>query len=1011
MIRFLVHRPIAVLVSFFALLLLGVTAYLYLPTSLLPRADIPEVIVRLSGEALSAEEVDQQLATPIRNALLQLHGLERIESRASEGSAVIRVRFEPGTDISMRFIEVNEKVDMAMNGLPREAQRPTVVKMGGDDIPVFQLSILPVDSLATPAQLAEISSFVNETIRRRIEQLAEVAMVDATGLMQPQVHIEPKEGYLQSLGLDGEVLMRAFRENKISLGNIQVADGHYRYYLKFAADIASLETLNTTPVNINGRVFRLGELATVKLTPADETGAFYSNGKRAINLDIIKQPSARMEDLQLHFNELLSQMRHEYLDLEFKVSQDQTALLDYAIGNLRQDLWLGGICAVLLMLVFIRRIKPALLIGITIPVSLLISQLGFYLLGMSINIISLGGLILGLGMIIDSSIVVIDNINRHRDSGLGVADAAIQGTNEIIKPLITSVLTNCAVFIPLIFLSGLAGAIFFDQALSVIVGVVSSLLVSMLLLPPLYSLIYPEQQGRQHKEFEIKANVNVTGWYEWGLKAVFRRPFAMCLIVVVLLAGSAGLYMALDKARLPEVTRNDFEVFIDWNEPVDVAENWDRVERLFNGLGDGVSTFNTWVGEQQFVLDRGQNQGQTQASLYIQTATETDSETLRQRLPFLLASLFPDAMMEIAPAKNAFEAVFADRIAALQLQISESEQREMPPPEETLRLLDSLRKALPHARISPAALHDKVLIHIDPLKAARYGIALSELSASIQSVFRPTLIDHFQSGQEMIPILLVPGTDSDVSGILARSFIRKSEDAEVSLAALVETQRINSYRYITAGAQGRYYPIAIHTESESQDLATIGDLLLRGFPTLDTAFSGAYFDNQALIGEMTLILLVAVLLLYFILAAQFESLLQPLFILVELPIAISGALLALYLAGNSINLMSLIGIVVMSGLIINDSILKIDAINRLRKQGMPLMEAIYEGGHKRLKPIVMITLTSVGALAPTLFMGDLGSELQQPLVLTLIGGMVIGLFISLFFVPLLYWAVYRRSEL
>lgn len=1010
MIRFLVHRPIAVLVSFFALLLLGITAYLYLPTSLLPESDIPEVIVRLSGENLSAEEVEQQLATPIRNGLLQLHGLERIESRASEGHATIRVRFEAGSDISLRFIEVNEKVDMAMNGLPREAQRPLVVKMGIDDIPVFQLSVLPRDSLVNPARLVDVSTFVRETISRRIEQLAEVAMVDATGLMQPQVQIEPKAGYLESLGLGGGVLTQAFRENEISLGNIQVADGHYRYFLKFATDVASLESLRATPVNINGRVFPLGELATVTLTHAEETGAFYSDGRRAINLAIIKQPSARMEDLQTHFNELLVQMRQAYPDLAFVVSQDQTELLEYAIGNLRQDLWLGGLCAALLMLVFIRKVKPALLIGITIPVSLLISQLGFFLLGISINIISLGGLILGLGMIIDNSIVVIDTINRHRDAGMRVADAAIQGTNEIIRPLITSVLTNCAVFIPLIFLSGLAGAIFFDQALSVIVGVVSSLLVSLLLLPPLYTLVYPERPGGRRAEPEIRARVHVTGWYEGGLALVFRRPVATCLVVVALLAVSIGLFVALDKARLPELTRDDFAVSIDWNEPIEVAENWSRLQGLLARVGDSIGTVHAWVGEQQYVFDRGEQQGQSQASLYIQAAGGTDPTALQRQLPPLVAAQYPHALMDIAPAQNAFEAVFADRIAPLRLEVSESERQEMPDPEVMRRLVDSLRRALPHAHIGPVALHDKVLIRLDAEKAARYGVGLGELSAQIQSAFRPALVDHFQSGQAVVPILLVPGAERDVSAILASSFIRKSEGVAIPLSALVETARTNSYRHLTAGAQGRYYPVAIHTDSEARDLPVIRLLLERAFPTLDVIFGGAYFDNQALLGEMALILLVSVLLLYFILAAQFESLVQPLFILVELPIAISGALLAIYLAGNSINLMSLIGVVVMSGLIINDSILKIDAINRLRREGVPLMEAIYEGGHKRLKPIVMITLTSIAALAPTLFMHDLGSELQQPLALTLIGGMVVGLFISLFFVPLLYWWVYRKRR-
>jgi len=1014
MIAFLVHRPVAVLVSFAALLLLGAAAYTYLPTSLLPGSDIPEITVRLTGDHLSAEEMEERLTAPVRSQLLQLHGLEHIESRASEGRAVIRARFEDGTDISLRFIEVNEKVDMAMNSLPREASRPLVSKSGVDDIPIFNLNIALRDTAAGTEKLAEMSAFVRGVVRGRIEQLAEVSMVDATGMAQPQVRIEPKHGQMQSLGLDEQRLLRALGENKINLGNILVADGHYRYFLKFEGAIPSVSSLKATPISIGGRVLRLGEIAEVSIANEDGTGAFYSNGRRAVSLAVIKQSVARMEDLQKNFHDLLGRMRQDYPDLSFEISQDQTALLNYAIGNLRQDLWIGGALAALLMLVFIRRIRPGLLIGITMPMSLLISQMGFYLTGISINIISLGGLILGLGMIVDNSIVVIDNIQRHRDEGYGATEAAILGTTEIVRPLITSVLTNCAVFVPLIFMSGLVGAIFYDQALSVTIGVTASLVVAILLLPPLYKIIYSRREnGKSPREFEFKARVHVTGWYERGLMATFAHPVLSCLAVCAMLAGGVWLYATLDKERLPKVTTDDLEIAINWNEPIGVAENERRVADLLRAVDGLIAESSAWVGEQQYLMDRGKEQSPSQASVYVRAASGIRPDSLQIALQTHCRQRFPRAIMEARPGKNAFDEVFADRKPPLRLLVSARDSEDAPPPETVLALLDSLRRALPHAGFSPPALQKKILIRPDALQAARYGIGMDELAARIESAFRPTLVDHYPAAHELVPILLGSQRDNrTVDETLATTFIRKKNGLQTPLSALVETGSVRAYRHITAGANGRHYPLDIATERAGDDLKVVRELVGRAFPTLDIAYVGSHFDNHRLVGEMSVILLVSVLLLYFILAAQFESLLQPLFILAELPVALSGALFALYLAGSSINLMSMIGIVVMCGLIINDSILKLDTINRLRVQGVPLLEAIYQGGHKRIKPILMITLTSIGALAPTLFMDDIGSELQQPLALALIGGMTVGLLVSLFFVPLLYWMVYStRSPL
>ena len=1008
MVRFLVDRPVAVLVSFFALLLLGVTAYLRLPVALLPDSDVPAVSVRVDAPTFAAQEVEQRIVEPLRASLQQLQGLSDIESVSSEGTGIVHLRFNYGTDMSMAFIEANEKVDLTMDRLPRDVQRPTVSKSGIADIPVFRLNITPKGGAATPGRMAELSSFVREIVRRRIEQLPEVAMVDITGLMQPQVEIIPKRGYLESLGLNDQVLLDAFNENRTDLGNILVRDGHYRYFLRFVAGEQDLGALGNTPLRINGRLFRLSDLATVTSTSAEPVGAYYRKAEQAINIAVIMQSSARMDDLNTSFDVLLEQMRGDYPEIVFERTQDQLELLDYAISNLQQDLILGGVLAFVLMLVFIRKIRMAVLIGVTVPLSLLVSQLGFHLLGISLNVISLGGLILGLSMIIDNSIVVMDAISGHRDRGLSVADAAVAGANEVIRPLITSVLTNCAVFVPLIFLSGLAGTLFYDQAISIVVGVVSSLLVAIVLLPPLYRLVHARQQPR--KRSGIPTLINITGMYERGLYWSLRRPVVVSTLVGLLVVGGVLLFRSMEKTRLPAITRHDLEVAIDWNEPLTMDEGEKRITDLARTFGAMATDINGWVGRQQYLLPLIEDQDHNQSRLYMRVADATTLQPLADSVLRYIGDAHPLATVEFFPAKNAFDQVFSDNLPPIRVKVSNATQREMPPLDTLRRVVEELEAALPDVHINPVPVYQKVVLTTDVWQAARYGVSPDVVTDRVEAAFRPSQVGQAAGANAYVPIVLVHPQPESVRQLLATTYVTGAQQQSVPLSALVAVGQEEAYKSLTAGAQGGYYPIDIPSDRPEADLAVVQQVLASHSEVLESDIDGAYFNNQQLVAEMALVFAVSLLLLYFILAAQFESLVQPLFILAELPVALCGALLVLYLGGSGINLMSMIGMVVMGGLVINDSILKIDAINRLRREGMPLVEAIHEGGHRRLHSIVMISLTSIGALCPTLFMDDLGSELQKPLALALIGGMTIGLFVSLFFLPIVYRAVYHRKE-
>ncbi|MDX2414312.1 MAG: efflux RND transporter permease subunit, partial [Bacteroidales bacterium] len=651
------------------------------------------------------------------------------------------------------------------------------------------------------------------------------------------------------------------------------------------------------------------------------------------------------------------------------------------------------------------------LIGLSIPTSVLISILLFHLVGLSINIISLSGLILGVGMMIDNSIIVIDNITQYRSRGHTVYDACIEGTNEVIRPLLSSMLTTCAVFIPLIFLSGIAGALFYDQAIAISVGLLVSFLVSITLLPALYRQMYKnEKEGRLTRFVKKISLKNLEESYEGGMSFFFRYKYITITFFLLLIGVSAILFTVTPKERLPSVSQDEVVVQIDWNENIDMAENNARVMELLAKFTDLIKQSNSFIGEQDFIFNRDYDQTYTQARIYIKSNSFESFEILQRDLGDFIAAAWPEASVNILPQENIFEKIFSATEASLVVRLSLLNEKQVPPLERVQSIRSDLIAGWPEADTDMPPFGEKVIVKIDQEKLLLYDVNPNALYSRLKTAFNSNRTGELRTSHEILPIVLVEDQQY-ISNIISESFVVNSKGKQIPVRNLVKVQRVHGYKTIKGGMYGEYIPLNmdINSRSPEKDIDAIRSVI-NEHNNINVRFGGSIISGQAIFREMILIIMISVLLLYFILASQFESLTLPLIVLLELPIDIAGALLLLKLFGGTINLMSMIGIIVMSGIIINDSILKIDTINRLRWSGMEIKKAIYTGGSRRLKPIIMTSLTTILAMTPFLFGHDLGSELQQPLALTVIGGMTLGTAVSLYFIPLAYWFLYRGKE-
>ena len=1015
MVKFLVHKPVAVLMSFLGIIILGFFSLFDLPVSLMPNIDIPEITIQINVSNMSAREMENVIVKPLRNNLIQLNHLEDITTESSNETGIIKLKFYHGTRMNYSFIEVNEKIDRAMSYLPSNIERPKVIKANSIDIPAFYLDLtlkkveLTNDKTELSQDFLDFNQFVNNVVRKRIEQISEVALVDISGLTYPEIIIIPDQKKLISLGISLNDIENTIKSQNMEIGSIMVRDNIYQYNLQLNTRLNTIKDIENLIFKKSGRLFKIKDFATVKKQSQKRKGLIIANGKEAVTMAVIKRSGAQMNQLKESLKSLISTMEEDYEDIEFNISRNQTKLLDISISNLKQSLIWGIILAFLIMFLFLGDIKSPLLIGISIPISILICLLLFRVLDLSINIISLSGLVLGIGLMIDNAIIIIDNINQYRQKGANLSNACILGTNEMIRPLISSVLTTCSVFIPLMFLNGTTGALFYDQAVAVTIGLFISLMISIVLLPVLYRLFYLNNRlVFKIKKKIIKWNsIDYVKIYEKGLRYIMKNQSISIGIFLVFCFSTLGLFFLLPKDQLPALSSTETIIKIDWNEPINIDENKLRTLNLLE-WDNKVKNYTAFVGSQQFLINKDSNFKSSETTIYIKTKSNDELTDLKKILKKEILQKYPLSIVRFKEVENIFNQIFPEDKAPLSAKLKAINNIEFNKADNLNEIWNSIQEAFPDEDFDQLTFDHQLILYGNAQKMAIYDVSPTMLTSTLEVAFNVKQILTIKSNQGFIP-LIIGTNEKDVRKILNEALIKVNDSTYLPAKEFVSTEIRKDLKTIKGGKQGEYYSFDFKIdENKETSVINLVKSIIRQNDKFDVTFDGTIIENRKLLNEFLVVMCVTLFLLYFILAAQFESLLLPVIILLEIPISLGGAFLFLYLFNMSINLMSLIGIVVMSGIIINDSILKIDAIIQLRKQNIHLIRAIVLAGKKRLKPILMTSLTTILALIPILFSSGLGGELQTPLAIALIGGMIVGTLVSLYFIPLCYYYIAKK---
>lgn len=881
MLRRILDRPITVTMAVLVIVVLGIVSLRSMPVSLIPDIDIPYITVQVNDQSLSAREMDKSVLRPLRQQLIQINSLQDIVSEAKDGSGTIKLTFDQGANIDYIFIEVNEKIDRSLSSLPK-IDRPKVFKASATDIPAFYVN-MTLRGAGGEDKFSDMSRFASEVVVKRIEQLPQVAMADISGEVTPEILIIPDEDKLRQLGLGIGNFESLISAANVKLGSLTIRDGEYRYNVKFQSFAANKDDIANIYFKSGSRVLQIKDVANVVEQPAKRSGLVRSDGTEAITMAVIKQNDAKMSELKKEMNSLMEQFSKDYPDVKFEVTRDQTALLEYSINNLFGNIVVGVLLACLVIFLFMKDFRSPALVSLTIPLSLLFSMLVFYCIGLTINIISLSGLILGVGMLTDNTVVLIDNITARWQRGDNLRAAVLEGTKEVTGAMLSSVLTTCAVFIPLIFVSGIAGAMFYDQAMSITVVLLTSYIVTITVIPVYYWWWYKGSNSFKPNKFLSRFSFDkVEEGYEKGVVAMLRHRWFGWGLFALSAVGIVVCFSLMRKEKLPEITYSDTVLNVDWNESVSLEENDARVAALCAAVKGDVSQTTALVGVQQFVLNHGSEQSLSQAAVYFKCPNASTLRHLKTTVDGVLSSEYPLSSSSFENPGNIFEMVFSNKEPSLLARL-----RPVSRPELEVGLLRQVMDKLGKKfnGVPGVSVKTDILYIADPELMALYGVRFSELTKVLENALNGNELFDIVYGSRSLPVVMGLNA-SDLSSILDNSFIHRA-DQDIPASALMRQTSDEDLKTIYAGTEGNYYPVAFDVPSfKAKSTMHEVDSIVRKDGNFDVGFSGSWFSNRKMVDDMAVVILIAIALLYLILASQFESLIQPLVILSEVVIDI-----------------------------------------------------------------------------------------------------------------------------
>ncbi|MDR0642039.1 MAG: efflux RND transporter permease subunit [Treponema sp.] len=1029
-----VSRPTTIFVFFVLLIMLGVFAFVNLPIDLMPEINPPYLVVYTSYTGAGPEEVERSVTRTLEAALSSVSSLESVNSTSSKGSSMVMMEFTYGTDLADASNSVRDALERVRNYLPTGADTPMIFKFDPSMIPIMGLI---VTGNRSPEELREITE---TTIVPRIEQVPGVATASVNGGREKIIRVEIPQNRLEAYGLTVTDIQKMLAANNQQVSAGTITEGGLAYILTTMGEYTSLEEIRSTAINYKGggvsaagielpKTIYLRDIANVFEGYRDESSAVYVNGQTAVMMQVQKQSGKNSVQTAKELRTRLIRISQE-IPQDIKITEvfNTTDQIEHSINQVGSSALMGALLAVIILFVFLRSIKPTLIIGISIPVSIIITLMLMYFANLTLNMMTLAGLILGVGMLVDNSIVILENIYHYREKGAKLSTASVIGTQEMIVAIVASTFTTICVFAPLVMFQDMlemAGEMFSGLAFTVVISLASSLLVAVFLVPVLSSHYFPLVTRKQKplRGFLAPLDRAFERFFD-GLGNAYRRAVNWVLghkaltvsVLLVLFAGSVFMVWVIGWVFMPDQDQDNVSInaTLPMGTPLAETEATLRrlqviVEREVHGYKD--VTLNAGGGG--MFSGGGGNTGSLRINLPRYNERTMDANQIKEimrnhfsEFPGVIFNFGGGMMMG---SSNPVDIVIrtddlvkgkalAERIASLLKERL---------PDEVTEPRVSLQDGLPQIEIEI----DRERVYALGLNTYTIG---NEIKAAVDGI---TATRYKSGGHDYDVVLILAEADRSTRPALDHIFVNSGV-----AGGRVPLSNFASYKEGTG-------PMTISRENQSRVIHVtagvppgtklnvldekIRNLVTQEIPAEDDVVIEIAGDNSEMVELMikfVLIISVAIALVFGIMASLFESFRDPFIVLFTIPLSVIGIVAIYLITGDTFNILTAVGLLVLVGVIVNNGIVLVDYTNTLRKRGFSLHDACVEAAGNRLRPILMTTLTTILGLVPMAFFPGEGSEMVSPIGKTVLGGLSFGTLMTLFLMPTVYYIINRRSD-
>ena len=1010
-----IRRPVTTIMVTLMVFIGGIVSYMGLDQSLMPDMDLPIAVVATTYVGASPEEIENLVSKPLEEAMGSIANVDTITSYSTTNMSMVLLQFVDGTDIDMAAVDMRDKLDQIASTLPDDANDPMVIKMDINAIPIM------LGVKAENLDLTALNEMLDDNVVNRLERIEGVASVSLSGGIEREIRITVDPGKLAGYGLSTSTLSGVLAAENMNLPSGSLSQGNTSVAVRTIGEFKSLEEIKTLPIPTGtGAVIRLSDVATVEEVEADRDSFMYMNGERGIMISVDKQSTANLVKVSEALKEEVAKLQSDYPELEIFMLTDTADYIEMSLSNITQTAFLAAIIAFFVLLLFLKNAVTSGIIAVSIPTSIMATFGLMYISGMNMNMISMGGVAIGIGMLVDNSIVVLDSIYQYYERGYSATESAEIGAKEVSMAITASTLTTVAVFIPLALTGGTTGAMMKNLSYTIVYALVSSIVVALTFVPMACALLLKrETKAINWKNMKFLAFLDhwenaidsLSRRYEKILKWALTHRKRTVLTVILVFILSLGTIPITGMDFMASMDQGVANVTVELPNGTDLDTTEELTLEVLYRLESIPEADMIYASVGTGMMSSGTNSSSITVNLVDKKDRDRSTDEVCEDIKTLLADI-AGAEISVSSSDAAMGSLAS---ADVTMNVYGYDSATLVDVEK--ELVDYLAEVpgLSDVEGSTGDTVPEAMVSIDRAKASQYGITTASVAGALSTAISGSTATAYKvDGTEIDVVIRYDTEQLNYLTDLSNLTITSAYGTQVSLGDIATVSMGESATTIMRENQKNYITVSASANGMSgSDAQKAVEDAMASFELPD----GCYYEFGGMMemmndsfSRLTLAMVVAVLLVYMIMASQFESLRYPFIVMFSMPLAITGAILGLLVTGNTITMPAMMGFIMLVGMVVNNGIVLVDYTNQLMERGMNCYDALTTAGPRRLRPILMTTLTTVLGMLPMALSTGEGAEMMQALAISVIFGLTLSTVVTLVFIPVLYMWMNERKR-